>query len=177
MDTAAGDQLARDTAEPEQVDELDEADEPRLWAPWSPKQADEEQQRLAAERACSAFAGCFGLKPVDPAQRQRERIADTEREQLKRGQYPKASMFHTKPLKRATPGMREAVAARRDPGVRRKPTRAGRTPRPAARTSSRATRAGPDDDPDEPPGVALALELSAPISRAWLELHEEVARG
>jgi hypothetical protein len=138
------------------------------WAPWSAEQAVAEQRRLAAESDRSFF-----LQPPSPAE-------EAERKLLRKGIYPQRSVNHVKPLTHATPAMRRIGAARRDPGVRRKPTRAGRTPRPAARTSSRTTRAGPGDDdpPGEPPGVALAPDnLSALAARAWLGLHGEVARG
>jgi hypothetical protein len=123
--------------------------------PWTPADRAAEEQRQAAEweRLQSSI---FFRGPSPDEQR--------EMEQLARGVYPQRSVNHVKPLKRATPEMRRAVAARRDPGVRRKPTRDGRTARPRARRSPRATRAGPrdaEDDPADRPAAALAVATAA----------------
>jgi len=119
-----------------------------------------EEQRQAKERERSFF-----LRPASLTE-------EAERATLRAGRYPRRSVNHVPPA----PPVSSVVI----PAARRTPARA--TPRPAVRTTSRATRTSrgdPDDlDPPPPRGVALAPDnLSAPAPRAWLDLHGEAVRG
>jgi hypothetical protein len=113
------------------------------WAPRTPGDRAAEEQRQAAERESS-----FLFQGPSPAEQR-------EMKQLAAGRYPKASVNHS-----GNSEVRRAALARRDPGVRRKPTRDGRAYRPGARRTSRVTRAGPQsEDESEPPHRAAAATL------------------